>query len=270
MHFTHRDLAGNWTSPQEIFTEQSLRLTFVTGKSGTVYLLREQEARLDYYQVNGSQLIGPELISEDFNLRYGASLIEDRAGILHVVWVTEGAFPKLTYRERSSDGTWSAPMQMYDGWGGAIDIVSNDQGELLVMWLEYYNQHFYIRRDASGVWSSAQKIPISISTTTVRCIEVDSSGFFHVVWYSDEPTNASLVYMGPAQVETSGDAQISQTISLSTTMTTPILSYWYEQRGASTTSGAWFGVQVETISSTVETFPASASTLEWNHECGSI
>jgi uncharacterized repeat protein (TIGR01451 family) len=198
-------------------------------------------------------------------------LAVDASGTVHVVWEdSTPGYLDIFYAKRSSDGTWSGlrNISANSGWSANPQLAVDRSGAVHVVWQDSTPGNtdiFYAKRSSDGAWSGSQNISSTSGGAANPQLAVDAGGTVHAVWSGYASGNHGIFYVGPATVGQTCDFSITQAITVPITMSTPTLSFLYQLKGASPTSGSWFNVQVDNGITATTLFSTTASADDWTH-----
>jgi hypothetical protein len=122
-----------------------------------------------------------------------ASLAVDSSGGVHLVWleVFEG---QSYYAFKPSGDSLFQPAEVLSDVSGDPQLDSEIDGHLHVAWVSS-GDVYYIHKQPSGNWSSAENISNTTGTTWgIPHLAHDSDGRIHIVWSEDAPDNPEIYY----------------------------------------------------------------------------
>lgn len=114
-------------------------------------------------------------------------LAVDGNNTLHLIWQTSsGAY----YAQRPSAGSWTTPQLVYSGdnYMNDLQMVVSGDGVAHIAWAmtpegDYYDDIFYARRAANGVWSAPHNMSLSYGEMSFHPrLAVDNQGGAHAIW----------------------------------------------------------------------------------------
>ncbi len=125
----------------------------------------------------------------------------DAQGKVHVIWVDNDNYgsDRLYYAEQTSDGKWSAPIAIDQGFiANKPQLRISPKGAVHIVWV--YRGVYHTWRDESGVWHYPQiygqaSLDEKASNYLVQ-IEVDDAEILHLAW-SRMLNKNSYVYNSP-------------------------------------------------------------------------
>jgi uncharacterized repeat protein (TIGR01451 family) len=276
--YARRSTDGTWSSPQNISNNPgpSLKPQLAADGGGAVHVVWYDDTSgiwEIFYARRSSDgtWSSPQNISNTPDYSASPQLAVDGGGTVHVVWYEQSDwYCEIFYAQRSSDGTWSSPQNISNtpGRSESPRLAVDGVGTVHVVWRDGTpgnDDIFYAKRSSDGTWSSPQNISNTSGASGGSQVAVDAIGTVHVVW-SDETTGTSdIFYVGPAPAEQTADSSIAQAVTVPITMSTPTLSFLYQLGGASTTSGSWFSVQVDSGITATTLFSTTTNTDVWAH-----
>ena len=130
-------------------------------------------------------------------------LLVDRAGTVHVLWLSDAVPRGLYYSRRQSGAGWSAPERIPGsdsavyrpglamGAAGVVKVVwaGEGSGSSGTIYAQYLSQ-----RDPSGVWTPPRKLSADDAIPWTM-IATDPAGRAHVLWWNrDEQGNVNVFY----------------------------------------------------------------------------
>jgi len=142
------------------------------------------------------------IISEQRQKCDAPSLVVDKAGNVHIVWIElhEGGYNKLYYRARNSVGEWQATEELVNNPDYHVELpylsIDSDGG-VHVTWCGW-NEIFYLFKPYNESWEnivsvSCVKSPMGNPANT----EIDSENSLHLV-YQDYTTFSDIWYLTKA------------------------------------------------------------------------
>jgi len=152
-----------------------------------------------YSKWNGDTWSAPLKISENTAFAEIPSIAADLNDTIHVVWDDEGlglGTPKVAYKTRASNGTWSsieqvtsAPNTTYN-WNSrvAVDNSNNPHVTFAGVSLDYTKSSIYWTKK-SGTWSTPEVVSQNASLTNLTDtvwsdIKSDTSGNIYLIYWS--------------------------------------------------------------------------------------
>jgi len=145
MYYISRDLGGIWSLPQEV----------------------------------SSWEVAPEVQILGVTVDNSARVhIVRRVGRANVGYVLE-------YLSRNSDGTWSTPYQVSDGYAWPAQVAFDAQDNIHCIWIDESGSLEYRYRNTQGDWS---QITIVMQGYPDFLFAVSQSGMVHVVWSNYDDT----------------------------------------------------------------------------------
>ena len=119
----------------------------------------------------------------------GPELLADPFGRVHLTWTdNRSGNYDVYYRERSAEGTWSAPQNLTKTILRASNPILSvdDLGGLHIAWMEYQNYNPYTiryrHRDVLGRWSNIEEITRQSGAPSLCDLLGDKDGSARIVW----------------------------------------------------------------------------------------
>ncbi len=188
------------------------------------------------------------------------SAILDNQGTLHLVFISS-EYPydssTLYYLTKINGANWSSPYAFYQD-GCAIDdiqIAAGKDNNLTIVWNGCGLQ---LATRVGETWS--EPIQIYIPASAKPFLLISSFGAPHIFWGSAQ----GLRYTTLAPAAETGNAQLSQTLTLTPSLEAPVLSFLYLMSGAVEDASAGFSVQVSDALSTT-TLLSTTTNTGWQH-----
>ena len=279
--YTQRSSSGAWSTPIEFtrgmfhgFMDGANEMDMKVGHNGVVSVVWEvgtQYASTElsdlYYSqrsVSGAWSTPANISNLPGNAR---NLIISLAmdGAVHICWETSQIINSLTqtylyHADQPYGGTWSGAEKISQNQGSHINTTIDNQGVLLAVWK---GQGIQSAQRLAGGWTQPEVIGSYGSNDYVvnPVVAVDGTGRAHIVWRND-----SGFYVGPRYIQADSILRLSQTVTLPATMTSPVLSFFYQLGEASTANGGRLMVRVTHGTDQPNTvFSTTTNTDGWTH-----
>jgi uncharacterized repeat protein (TIGR01451 family) len=225
--YARREKNGTWSAPEKISAtlHSSSDPQLATDSSNVVHVMwLDRYTRSDVYYArrasSGTWSAPQKLPSSSSGISMFQFSMDDN-DIAHVVW--EGFTPTesdIYYLTRSSDGTWSIPVNISRS-GAAHDgrLGIDDQENVHVVWASG-GEIYYARRASSGFWSIPQNISNNASSSYMPLLAASESGVAYIVWldYPGSGDSSDVYYTNRLA---DGSWLVPQNISNSYSTSTP-------------------------------------------------
>jgi TolB protein len=291
IYYTRRDLNGIWSPTQAIdptntWSAQMPQILVDAAGTAHVFWLSGNlpETTLYYTHTAGNGWTVPLPLAEFFN---GYSVLADLNGSIHLGWSapTSPTASKydIFYMKRNEAGNWSETQNLFPNFpahSGPPRLATNATGLPQMVWSSWYDNIeatsiYYSRQNGNGGWTQPQNVSSNVEGVVAPgngWIAVNSIGSPHIVWEdSAYSTSTGIVYYTTqALAEETGDAAVSQIITIPVTMTNPTVSFLYQLAGASSEYGTDLQVEVDDGTAGTPIFTSSEDTSYWQHEWASL
>ncbi len=195
-------------------------------------------------------------------------LAVDPGGTLHAVWRNfDPANYGIVYASKHDAGPWTLPTNIVLGGADspAIAVRGTDVHVVCHRLDALYNYDIlYARKVGDADWNDPVNLSNNPGGSGHPDIALDESGGPHIVWH-DSTTGDEIYYIGPVYTAQTGDSTIAQVVSVPVTMSTPILSFFYQLGGASAAGGTYFNVRVDNGITPTLLFSTTSNTNIWTH-----
>lgn len=195
---------------------------------------------------------------------------------IHLVWeqITPGGPTDLYYRSGFADSEWSpsANISKTDGNSKKPMLRLETDGHLYLIWLDeslgdwriYFAQLF----PETNIWQKPVPLPGTSYPALYYSLSIDYQSVPHIAWVDQRFMDGEgVLFYSIMQIpEQNGTSMISQKISLPTTMTTPVLSFYYGAAGVSPDTGKEFRVLIQETTTSTLVFSTTANMDYWKHE----
>lgn len=266
--YASRGVDGVWSDTQSIQHDLLLNCT-------TVQLRPEVNGDISLFATCMDQLITlrrnaagvwstpvnllPGVVVDDYDIQI------DSQGLLHLAVIERWQYvpPYLSHiyymRQENSTG-WTLPYAV-DETGVSLAearIAVSEAGQVMIIW--YRNEEgIFISNLNNGDWSDPIRLHPDFGFDPFFAITPSGEPNFIFKQYPD------LLYIGLTPADATGNARLSQTLTLTPSLEAPVLSFLYQMNGASATAGSGFSVQVSDGISATTLLSATANSPDWQH-----
>ncbi|MCL4267053.1 MAG: PD40 domain-containing protein [Anaerolineae bacterium] len=195
----------------------------------------------------------------------------DTKGTFHIAWNAEGSIYHIQKGRNSGwlpvellANTETDPQIMLDGfgnvhviWGGGPYSDSQD------------DDIHHMQQIDSGTWSLPTNLSSGEDDPNSPNAVIDAGGSVHIVWEivaNNEPYQTEIHYRGSEFSSLSGDATVTQQITIPVTITAPTLSFVYRLGNVFAQNETAFSVKVDDGTTQTEVATFQESSLGWSHE----
>ncbi|MFZ1266188.1 MAG: hypothetical protein WAU95_06975 [Anaerolineae bacterium] len=274
VYYRQRRSDGQWLPVQKVSTNSmshahpfDMSVDFET----TVHLVWAQSGGNLIYTKRwvNQDWLPPVAITNATVMSYPA-IVADRSGVAHVVWPSSnnGVF-RVYYMRQDGANSWTTPVAISESQPVdyfPIGITQDQQDHLHVIWLGSFADTlhlYYVRQDDEGAWAAPLAASPGNYDVREHVLRIDSSGAANLVW-SDSLQN-DLFYTGAPLATQTGNATLSQTVTVPVTMTTATLSFFYKLGATAPAGDRWLSVTANDGINTTTIFSTTNPAAEWTH-----
>lgn len=286
LYYTRRNTNGIWTTPQILINSSATiaELMLEIDSQQAVHLFWQNGivpyATLYYSRLQGTVWSSAYPVVQTYFTN--ADVVVGSDNSLHLVWSDASSSPyneaDIYYKKRGSNGVWSNVQHLSSSLPGSSlvpKIAISSGGALHVVWgngnCENNYEIYYSQQRANSGWSVPQSITsgiINLVCPTNSEILVDSLGLAHITWDDGTyyPSTGLVYHIKQAVAEETGDAAVSQMITVPMTMTNPALSFLYQLVGAAAQYDTGLFVEVDDGTAVTPLLSTGEEVGDWQHE----
>lgn len=200
--YTQRSPAGNWSPAQLIVNAEgpyNNSIGMLLDQDGQIHVIWQsgplQGTQKIMYTVRTAQGVWatPQEISGGFG-GYSSSFIMDQNNLLHVFWFDQdGDVFRLYYRNRSSDGTWSAVQNLFTSAIWEIQLALTSDNRLN---LAFYTDTgvYFSQRNTNGTWSAPREIQKRTGSIANLRLRAGNDQTLHLIWTEGSYDSTRIFY----------------------------------------------------------------------------
>ncbi len=262
---------GSWTSPvtftRPAYTNYLDMVLDSAGQPHIIWTAHYQTTQLMYTTRNlDGSWVSPRDISSGYS-SYIPKLLIDRHDTLYAIWITDVPTNQVYFSQKSMQDDWTQPINISQisltSYNVQAAVATN--GDIFVAWVDYTNHWdmYYVRMQA-GIWGP----PVLLASAqfqgfSPKVAADDLDGAF-IGWSVNYP-NIQFRYINTQPLPMSGDAWLSQSLTIPVSMTHPTLSFLASLYGVSDVSGSEFSVRVSTDAADSIIY-SSTTPSTWEHD----
>lgn len=267
--YKQRRTDGTWTGTERVPLHpysSVLSFSMVVGSDATVYLVWTTFDMVSYTErrVNQEWQLPALMPTQGYS-----PIVVDRLGIVHTVWVDN--MGHLYYNRKIGPDLWTPPAAVWPSEQAVVAshrLIRDQQDHVYLVWRSAIDDHvYYARLLDNQVWTTPVNASPGPNAIGDYVFTIAPSGMTNLVWvsYPNASGSEDLFYAGAPVAAQTGNATLSQTVTVPVTMTTATLSFLYKLGATAPAGDRWLSVTANDGINTTTIFSTTNPVADWTH-----
>ncbi len=261
---------GAWSTPYTI-DPLGWGPTMVVDSSGTVHVMW-LEGKTDEIVLYASRprdgAWSPTTQASAGLSSYSYNLAVDDAGAVYVAWI---AYGKINFRVKQPGADWGATEAAASDVSVNYPAIRIYRGRIGVSFVKFISGYtyglYFTERNSDGSWSQPVQISQSSIDALATALAVGPDGRFSLAWKeSVYPLAGKLLFREEQGYAETGDAVLSQTVTIPEGLSTPTLAFYYQLQTGSLEDGAGLKATLKTGTGDASLLSTQTSTPGWTFQ----